>query len=206
MLKYNTLKLRIARSYVSNYTFLLLLWLYCPLLGLGRWLRFLSLYTLGRTLCKAVQSVVKPLPTHRTSQNKRTHRHLCLEWDANSWPQLLSPGEWFRGPCVRFWGNLQKGKYVSNVPKTEGHMERWHTAEDGVAHSYLWIVSVAYVYMQTYVEPAWLPGTSAFGAAFQERALLEFSGAQTSLYSQCSSPLRIAFVKAELENANRCFR
>jgi hypothetical protein len=31
------------------------------------------------------QPVARPLPTHRTTQtqNKRTHRHPCLEWDSN---------------------------------------------------------------------------------------------------------------------------
>jgi hypothetical protein len=39
-------------------------------------------YTDGRTPWTGDQPVVRPLPTHRTTQtqNKRTHRHPCLEW------------------------------------------------------------------------------------------------------------------------------
>jgi hypothetical protein len=51
----------------------ILLWLYSPLLGLGRFFSFLILYTVGRTAWTEDQ-VARPLPTQRTTQtqNKRT--------------------------------------------------------------------------------------------------------------------------------------
>jgi hypothetical protein len=50
------------------------LWLYSPLLDLGRFFSFLILYTVGRTPWTGDQPVAGPLPTHRTAQtqNKRT--------------------------------------------------------------------------------------------------------------------------------------
>jgi hypothetical protein len=45
----------------------LLLLLYSPLLGLGHFLSFLILYTVGRTAWKGDQPVVRPLPTHKTT-------------------------------------------------------------------------------------------------------------------------------------------
>jgi hypothetical protein len=65
---------------------LLLLCLYGPLLSLGPFFSFLILYTVARTPLTNVQPVVRPLPTHRTTQtqNKRTkYRHPCPEWDYN---------------------------------------------------------------------------------------------------------------------------
>jgi hypothetical protein len=54
--------------------FSILLWFYSPLLGIGRFLSFLILYTVGRTPWTGDRPVVRPLPTHRTTQthNKRT--------------------------------------------------------------------------------------------------------------------------------------
>jgi hypothetical protein len=72
---------------------LLLLWLYSPLLGLGLFLSFLILYTVGRTLWMGDQPVARPLPTHRTTQthNKRTqYSHPCLGWDLNPRSQRSS--------------------------------------------------------------------------------------------------------------------
>jgi hypothetical protein len=53
---------------------LLLLLLYGPLLGLGRFFSFLILYTVDRTPWIGDQLVTRPLPTHRATQtqNKRT--------------------------------------------------------------------------------------------------------------------------------------
>jgi hypothetical protein len=50
------------------------LWLYSPLLDLGRFFSFLILYTVGRTPWTGDQPVAKPLRTNRTTQtrNKRT--------------------------------------------------------------------------------------------------------------------------------------
>jgi hypothetical protein len=42
-------------------------------------------YTDGRTLCTSEQPAPILLPAHRSTQtqNKRAHRHPCLEWDSN---------------------------------------------------------------------------------------------------------------------------
>jgi hypothetical protein len=50
------------------------LWLYSPLLGLGRFFSFLIFYTVGRTPWTGDQPVARPLPAHRRAQtqNKRT--------------------------------------------------------------------------------------------------------------------------------------
>jgi hypothetical protein len=49
-------------------------------------------YTDGRPPWTSDQPVTRPLPTHRTTQtqNKLTHRHLCLELDSNPRFQLSS--------------------------------------------------------------------------------------------------------------------
>jgi hypothetical protein len=54
------------------------LWLYSPLLELGRFFSFLILYTDGRTPRTGDQPVSKPLPTHRTTrtQNERIQTSL----------------------------------------------------------------------------------------------------------------------------------
>jgi hypothetical protein len=62
------------RSYSRNVICIKYLWLYSPLLGLGRFFSFLIFYTVGRTSWTEDQPVVRPLPTERTTQtqNKRT--------------------------------------------------------------------------------------------------------------------------------------
>jgi hypothetical protein len=55
------------------------LWLYSPLLDIGRFFNFLILYTVGRTPWTVVQPVARLLPTHRTN----IHRHSYLESDSN---------------------------------------------------------------------------------------------------------------------------
>jgi hypothetical protein len=49
-------------------------WLYCPLLCLGRFFRFLIIYTVSRTPWTGDQPVARPLPPYRTiqTQKKRT--------------------------------------------------------------------------------------------------------------------------------------
>jgi hypothetical protein len=49
-------------------------------------------YTDGRTPWTSDQPVARPLPTLRATQtqNKRTHRHPCLDWDSNPRSQLFS--------------------------------------------------------------------------------------------------------------------
>jgi hypothetical protein len=61
----------------------------------GPWplLQFHNLfYTDGSTHWTSDQPVARPLPTHRTTQtqNKRAHRHPCLEWDSNPRSQRSS--------------------------------------------------------------------------------------------------------------------
>jgi hypothetical protein len=54
------------------------LWVYSPLLDLGRFFNFLILYRVSRTPWIGDQPVARPIPTHRTTQtqNKRTHTSL----------------------------------------------------------------------------------------------------------------------------------
>jgi hypothetical protein len=54
------------------------LWLYSPFQGPDRVLSFVILYTIGRTPWTGVQPVARPLPSHRTAQTKRAHRHPCF--------------------------------------------------------------------------------------------------------------------------------
>jgi hypothetical protein len=58
----------------------------------GRFFSFLIFYAVGRTPWTGDEPVARPLPTHRTTQtqNKRTHRHPCLDWDSNSRSQRSS--------------------------------------------------------------------------------------------------------------------
>jgi hypothetical protein len=65
---------------------LLLLWLYSPLLGLGRSFSFFILYTVGRTPWTGDQPVTIHLHTHRIN----AHKPPCLEWDSNRLSQSLS--------------------------------------------------------------------------------------------------------------------
>jgi hypothetical protein len=79
-----------------------------PLLRPWPLLKFRNLFfTDGRTPLTSDQPVVRPLPTHRgtQTQNKRTHRHLCLEWDSNPRSQCSSERRYImlrpRGHCDR---------------------------------------------------------------------------------------------------------
>jgi hypothetical protein len=61
----------------------------------GPWplLQFRNLfYTDGMAPWTGDQLVARPLPTHRTTQtqNKRTHRHSCIEWDSSPRSQCSS--------------------------------------------------------------------------------------------------------------------
>jgi hypothetical protein len=62
---------------------------YSPVLGPGSSLVF---YTDGWTPWTSDQLAARPLPTQRTTQtqNKRIHRHPCLEWDSNLQSQRSS--------------------------------------------------------------------------------------------------------------------
>jgi hypothetical protein len=87
------------RSFIIH-SFNLLQWLYSPFLGLGLFFSFVILfYTVGRAPWTADQ----PLPTHRTTQtqNKRTHRHPCLEWDSNPWSHHSSGRRHFMSYTAR---------------------------------------------------------------------------------------------------------
>jgi hypothetical protein len=61
------------------------------LVDLGLFFSFLILYTDGRTAWTGDQPIARPLPTHRTTQtqNRRTYRYPCLEWDSNPRSQCL---------------------------------------------------------------------------------------------------------------------
>jgi hypothetical protein len=54
------------------------LWLYSPLLDLGRFFSFVIFYTAGRAPWTGDQSVARPLPAHRTAQtqNKGTQKFM----------------------------------------------------------------------------------------------------------------------------------
>jgi hypothetical protein len=67
---WNLMKTRSARTTLIPALLLLLLSLYNPLLGLGRFFGFLIIYTVGRTPWMVDQLVAGPLPTHRTAQTE----------------------------------------------------------------------------------------------------------------------------------------
>jgi hypothetical protein len=52
-------------------------------------------YTGSRTPWTSNQPVARPLPTHRTTQtqNKRTHKHACPEWDSNPQSECSKPAK-----------------------------------------------------------------------------------------------------------------
>jgi hypothetical protein len=56
------------------------LWLYNPLLDLGRIFSFLIFYTVGRTPCTGDQPVERPLPAHRTGQTKIQRTQTSMPW------------------------------------------------------------------------------------------------------------------------------
>jgi hypothetical protein len=58
----------------------LLLWLYSPLLGLGRYFSFFILYTVGRTPWTGDHPVTRPLPTHRTAQTQNKRTQTSMPW------------------------------------------------------------------------------------------------------------------------------
>jgi hypothetical protein len=62
-------------DYLSIY-----LWLYSPLLDLGRFFSFLTLYRVGRTPWTGEQPVARPLPTRKTTriENKHTQTFMPL--------------------------------------------------------------------------------------------------------------------------------
>jgi hypothetical protein len=77
------------------------------LLDLSHFFSFLILYTVGRTPWTGDQPVAMQLPTHRTTQtqNKRTHRHPCLEWDWNPWSVRSSKRRQFMPETARPLGS-----------------------------------------------------------------------------------------------------
>jgi hypothetical protein len=75
-----------------------------PFVGPWLLLKFRNLfYTDGRTPWTSDRPVARPLPTHRTTQtqNKRTHRHPCLEWDSKPRPQCWSGRRLFMPQTAR---------------------------------------------------------------------------------------------------------
>jgi hypothetical protein len=63
----------------SNESYLSL-WLYSPLLGLGRFFSFLIFYKVGRTPWMGCDPIARPLPTHRTTQIQNKRRQTCMPW------------------------------------------------------------------------------------------------------------------------------
>jgi hypothetical protein len=57
------------------------LWLYSPLLDLGRFFSFLIPYTDGRTPWTGDQPVARPLPAHRTAQTQSKHTQTSMPWE-----------------------------------------------------------------------------------------------------------------------------
>jgi hypothetical protein len=54
------------------------LWLYRPLLGLGRFFSFFISYAVGRTPWTGDQSVARPLSAHRTAQTQNKHTQTSM--------------------------------------------------------------------------------------------------------------------------------
>jgi hypothetical protein len=68
-------------------------WHYSPLLGSGLFFNFVTFFTQTAGLLALVMSPSqRPLPTDGTTltQNKRIHRHPCLECDSNPQSQRSS--------------------------------------------------------------------------------------------------------------------
>jgi hypothetical protein len=95
------------RMFIRLYRFVFVCGYYCCVVGpifhssmalqlfVGPWPlhQFRNLfYTDGGTSWTIDQPVARPLPTRRTTQtqNKRTHRHPCLEWDSSPRSQRSS--------------------------------------------------------------------------------------------------------------------
>jgi hypothetical protein len=81
-------------------------------------------YTDGRTPWTSDQPVARPLPTHRTTQtqNKRTQRHSCLEWDSNPRPQCSSEPLWSAAYNVAYF--IFRFTFWSVQPYPDIHDER----------------------------------------------------------------------------------
>jgi hypothetical protein len=73
MLWCSILELRQKTKLYLSQLLLLLVWLYSHLLDLFRFLSFLILYTVARSLWTGDQPVAWPLPTHRTIQTQNKH-------------------------------------------------------------------------------------------------------------------------------------
>jgi beta-lactamase regulating signal transducer with metallopeptidase domain len=54
------------------------LWLYSPLLALGRFFSFFIFYTVGRTPWTGDQPVTRPRPAHRTAQTQNKHTQTSM--------------------------------------------------------------------------------------------------------------------------------
>jgi hypothetical protein len=66
------------------------LWLYSPLLELGRFFSLLILYKVGRTSWAVDKPVARPLPTRQHKHRINLDIHPCLMWDSNPRSQCLS--------------------------------------------------------------------------------------------------------------------
>jgi hypothetical protein len=81
----SSIKVEISRPQFASTSTVLLIWLYSPLLGLGRFFSFLILYTAGRIPWKGDQPIARPLPEHAGEHKHtiNTHRHPCLKQNSN---------------------------------------------------------------------------------------------------------------------------
>jgi hypothetical protein len=83
-------------------------WLYSPLLDLGRFFSFLIMYTVGTILLTGDQPVARPLPTHRINADThglsgiRTHDPRFRAIEDSSCLRT-------RGHCDRQYGDIRKG-------------------------------------------------------------------------------------------------
>jgi hypothetical protein len=94
-----------------------------PFIGPWPLVQFRNLFsTDGMTPLTGDQPVARLLPTHRTTetQNKRTHRHSCLEWDLNPRSQRSRERRQFMQQIARppWWVNLFSRCYVNQNPYT----------------------------------------------------------------------------------------
>jgi hypothetical protein len=54
------------------------LWLYSPLLDLGRFFSFLTIYTVGMTPWAGDRPVATPLPAHKTTKTQNKHKKTSI--------------------------------------------------------------------------------------------------------------------------------
>jgi hypothetical protein len=90
-----------------------LLWIFNPLLSLGRFLSFFIFYTVGRTPWTGDQPVARPLPTHRTTQREYTYTDIHASSGIRTHhPNVLASED---GSCLRHLGHCDWLKLYCNM-------------------------------------------------------------------------------------------